>query len=342
MNIVILTLHNNNFWSKLKPKQHGSSMSISKIKEQFKNHGFKTKIFTTSDFVNNIKRISPSFLIYSGYEVSNSSYNSFIVDVITYSISLGFVPIPNIEQFKCYNNKVFMEMTKDKFPEIGNTLFETMYFGSLKELTNSIDSIHNYPKVVKGYFGAGSKSVFLAKDKKSLIKVCKKISNTSDTKLFIKDLLRVFKYKSYIRNSMHTNKFIIQNYIPKLKYDYKVLVYYDKFYVLKRNTRKNDFRASGSGLIEYNIYNKIDKSLLDYAKVCFNCLNVPFVSLDIVALEAETYFLVEFQSINFGPATQQNSDGYFMYINGNWIYKKEIIDLEIVYAESVLKFIQNP
>ena len=49
-----------------------------------------------------------------------------------------------------------------------------------------------------------------------------------------------------------------QEFIPDNKFDIRVVVIGDKAFALKRMTRKNDFRASGSGNIVYD-KNQIDE-----------------------------------------------------------------------------------
>jgi len=51
---------------------------------------------------------------------------------------------------------------------------------------------------------------------------------------------------------LHRSKFIVQEFIPDLSNDWKVLVFWDKYYVLRRKNRPNDFRASGSGLFSFD------------------------------------------------------------------------------------------
>ena len=46
--------------------------------------------------------------------------------------------------------------------------------------------------------------------------------------------------------------FYVQDFIPNNNFDIRVIVVCDKAFAIKRYVRKNDFRASGSGYIDYS------------------------------------------------------------------------------------------
>ena len=64
-------------------------------------------------------------------------------------------------------------------------------------------------------------------------------------------LFRWLRHKNYVRESWNRGKIVVQEFIPGLKNDYKVLIFGSKYYVLYRRVREGDFRASGQGLLEY-------------------------------------------------------------------------------------------
>lgn len=85
--------------------------------------------------------------------------------------------------------------------------------------------------------------------------------------------------KPYIPQSNNRKKFIVQNFIEGLDGDYRVIIYGEKYYRLYRKNRENDFRASGSGDIYFDI--ELPKGLLDYSRILYKKFNTPYVSLDI-------------------------------------------------------------
>ena len=155
----------------------------------------------------------------------------------------------------------------------------------------------------------------------------------------MQDLKNYFKHRGrIILNSKFRKKFLVQNFIPGLKNDWKVLVYGDKLYTLNRSTRKNDFRASGSGLFNYE--RTLPEGLLDFADEVVKSFNLPQLSLDI-AFNGKEFILIELQALYFGTKTIEYAPFYFKKDNGIWNIIEEKSILEKVYAESISNFIKQ-
>ena len=153
-----------------------------------------------------------------------------------------------------------------------------------------------------------------------------------------KDRLRVLKHKGYSKESLHRHKFVVQNFVPNLDNDWKVLVFGEKYYILYRKNRENDFRASGSG--NFIFKEEVPSGIFEFAQKIFNDFNVPNLSLDI-GFDGKEFCLIEFQAIQFGSTTLQKSPFYFKKENSNWVIHKEKSILEKEYADSVVKFINS-
>jgi hypothetical protein len=74
--------------------------------------------------------------------------------------------------------------------------------------------------------------------------------------------------------------------IPGLENDWKILCFGDKFFVLRRANRDNDFRASGSGKFVFR--RDLPKGMLEFALKVYLHLEVPNLSVDI-AFNGEFY-----------------------------------------------------
>ncbi|MFZ1519715.1 MAG: hypothetical protein WAU11_13105, partial [Ignavibacteriaceae bacterium] len=154
----------------------------------------------------------------------------------------------------------------------------------------------------------------------------------------VRDQIRAFKHKGYCKQSLHRRKYIIQNFIPHLKNDWKVLIYADRYYVLFRGNRKNDFRASGSGLFKF--VQAVPNGLLNFAKTIYDKCNIPNISLDI-AFDVNVFHLIEFQALYFGTTTIVKSPFYFERRNGNFALIESKSELEMVYTESIIKYLDK-
>lgn len=132
----------------------------------------------------------------------------------------------------------------------------------------------SYPKVFKLRTGAGSANVRLVKTKrkaKRLIKIAfgkgfKQYEGWSNLKEryrkyklgksnvwnLIKGVIRLFYTTDYARVAGREIGYVyFQEYIPGNDHDIRIIVVGNKAFAIKRMVRKNDFRASGSGLILY-------------------------------------------------------------------------------------------
>jgi hypothetical protein len=112
---------------------------------------------------------------------------------------------------------------------------------------------------------------------------------------------------------------VVQEYIPGLQNDWKVLVFGDKYYPLLRQTRKNDFRASGSGLLSFP--KELPDGMLDTIQTIVEYFNVPQLSADI-GYDGNRFYIFELQFIYFGTYTIEHSQFYFMNEDEKWIIKE--------------------
>ncbi|MEQ9580712.1 MAG: hypothetical protein RIM68_00895, partial [Arenibacter sp.] len=148
-------------------------------------------------------------------------------------------------------------------------------------------------------------------------------------------LYRRIKYRKHYPRKF--GKVIIQEYIPNLAYDWKILVLGNICMGGKRFVRKNDFRASGSNV--YSLAKDPPKEILDFAMNCKKKLNCPSVSLDISEQKGNIQ-LLEYQIIHFSLLTWE-SVHYFKLEKGNWI-KVEITDsMEHYIGTGILEYIND-
>ncbi len=210
----------------------------------------------------------------------------------------------------------------------------------------------NYPKVFKLRCGASGVNVKLNKNKNQAIKYIKlafgkgfpsidKISRLKDKRMrfrqnrnFINFLLVLKGYvrllfPSYDDRMLVPQKGYIyfQDFIPNNKYDIRVLVIGDKAFAKKRIARKNDFRASGSGVFDYN-----QKEMsVECIKIAFECnekLKMQSVGFDFI-LSNGSYLLLE-MSYAFISNEYNPCGGYWdknlKFHEGNFIPEKFIIE----------------
>jgi len=338
--INILVDYKGYFGSKQRSLVYRSGMDLDLISKNFNKYGYETKInkYSEIDFQKN--NYKDSLFIYTSQEDLGQHYKSYIEDVVLGLELQGAVLIPTYKFLKSHDNKVFMEIVRNgsNFNLIKN--IKSYHFGSLEDLQNSSINFE-FPVVIKNYAGAMSKGVFLANSKTELYKIAQKASRSKHYFSEFKDSLRPLRHKGYIKEAKYRNKFIVQQFIPNLKNDWKVLIYGDKYYILYRGVRKNDFRASGSGKFIFDNDNLIPDGLFDFAENVFNFFNVPNASFD-VCYDGNNFYLTEFQFVYFGTTTLEKNNCFYVKDNDNkWVKKIEPSELEKVYVDSIINYLNK-
>lgn len=336
--IYILTDYKGYFGSKQKTEWYKSGMDLSKIQSLLAANGYNPVIRCFSDINLREEDYRGKIVIYTSSEDPGYYYKDYIEDII-YALHLqGANLIPRFEFLRANNNKVFMELLRDLMPIPFIKNIQSNHFGTLEKLMERANTLA-YPVVIKSARGAMSKGVFLAKNETELIHYAKKVSKTPNLFSQLWELKNYLKLSGKIRlSSWNRKKFVVQNFVDGLSNDWKVLVFGDKYYALNRLNRKNDFRASGSGIFKFR--DDVPDSLLDFAQLVFQQFKLPNVSLDI-AYDGKELFLMEFQAIYFGTKTIENSPFYFTKSSGRWELITEEPDLEREYVQSVIQYLMQ-
>jgi glutathione synthase/RimK-type ligase-like ATP-grasp enzyme len=179
-----------------------------------------------------------------------------------------------------------------------------------------------FPKVFKLKCGAGSVNVRLVKNKRNAIRLIIKAFGRgfrNDSAPNLKELFRLYKLgKATLLNIVKgfARKFILtkfarvhgkekgyvyfQDFIRNNDSDIRVIVIGEKAFAIKRLIRKNDFRASGSGIILYS-KNDIDMRCVRIAFELAEILKVQCVAYDFLFDEINTPLITE---ISFGFVTE--------------------------------------
>lgn len=190
-----------------------------------------------------------------------------------------------------------------------------------------------WPKVFKLRGGAGAANVKLIKNKSEASRIISKafgkgfssVNRTADFKDRIKTFIRKKDFKSLgiaikglgrlfvptdfeKRNGRESGYVYFQEFIEDNSYDIRVIVIGEKAFAIKRNVRENDFRASGSGKIDY------DKDLID-----IRCVQIAFETSKKLDAQCLAY---DFVFSNGIPLIVEISYGFAMkaydYCPGYW------------------------
>lgn len=269
-------------------------------------------------------------IIYTSSEDKSLTYKAWIEDVVCHLEHLGLPIYPKYEVLRSHHNKVFMELTgKRKLGKLSVSL-AFKGFSVCSELKGKID----FPKVLKTASGAKSSGVRIVKSQKELERATRQRPFSSIALMManLKELGRQIKHHGYVREKVLFDKYILQDLVPNLNHDYKVLVYGHRVYVMKRFVRPDDFRASGSG--NFVFLSEVNDSLLDLALSICKELGLKMVALDIV-VENDKYYLIEWQGLFYGTTTAENAVVHWKKENEKWIALSDKLSIEELYIESL-------
>lgn len=328
-NIYIVTSRYNFFGRGIRGWESLDLQTFIKIFSKLGN----TQILNIDDLVN--KRFSSNDILIIGCDPSLIQ-QKYHIDVLEFLLERDHMCIyPELSLIKAHENKGYQELLKKR---LNIESLNGYYFSSL-EAINTIEL--NYPIVYKKTTGAGSSGVALVKNNSELVAIIIKnsyISWLDKLKLFVRKYSYSFEAFEEYRKSKHKiSPYVLQPFVQGLKYDYKVLCFDNKYYSLKRFVRDNDFRASGSGKLNFD---KPPISLVQFAMKIKEALGTPVISLDI-CWDGNGYNLIEFQACHFGPSTLTKSIGYYQFHNFEWQYIEEPSNLTEVFCNAYVNYISR-
>jgi hypothetical protein len=332
--LIILKDYRGAFYSSTTNARIFCSMNLERLSAHFVEKGLKVDVIEFPD-IDFRQDWSGRIILYQSAEDSGLEYKSYIEDIILGLTLAGANVIPEYKFLRAHENKAFLEILRStsRIPEV--CTLKTRVYGTYEDFFKREDS---YPVVLKMADTRGSRGVSLLHNRQEAITNLSRLTQPKLNDVFIKEIAKRFIRKNYIPYSLRTHKFIFQEYIPNLSHDYKVLIYGKRAFVLQRKVRKNDFRASGSGMFMWP--RTLPIGLLDFAWKILVGFDVPYISLDI-ALLGNTFHLIEAQFVDFGPLTAEKSNFHWQRQEDHWALMEGGVELENVLAEGVTEYIQN-
>ncbi|MFM7967752.1 RimK family alpha-L-glutamate ligase [Aeromonas sp. A-5] len=333
-NILIVTTSTGFF---AQNKMPWSSMDVRVIADFFSDAGFSVDIVDFNYLCENINGITENIIIYTSSQ--RVEHKKYIEDVV-FLLQENNVLVPSFEAFMAHDNKGFQCILDKKY---NLSLIPSKYYSDISEIDDDI----SFPCVFKPANGASSTGVSIVHDVGQLTEILNDV-NTYTIQDLKRNIKKYFFPKKYNRHweeyiSFGRKRFVLQEFIPNLKYDYKVLIFGKKFYVLKRFVAKNDFRASGSGIHARDL-TLDDKELLivlNKADEFRGSFRSHIYSLDVCVVNNVAY-LIEFQFTHVGPVTLSESGLYYARDDsGEWEVIITKSNLENEFCLAVLEYINE-
>lgn len=187
-----------------------------------------------------------------------------------------------------------------------NTFISNSYEDSLAFVENT-----EYPIIYKNYIGSASKGVHKIENKKHAERLITRIFSYKGAK-------SVFKY---IRQK---DNVFFQKFISDASYDLRIMIIGNKAFGYYRYPKKNDFKASGSGIYEKK---EIPREALILANEIKNKLNSRLMGIDLLfSPKSNRYQIIETSLFNQIDTPEQlvinGISGYYDLSTDDFLFKE--------------------
>jgi hypothetical protein len=331
--IYVLTDYRGVFYCSTKNTRELYSFDVSLLAVRFQEFGWKP-IVTKINKVDFSQDWKDRIVLYTSQN-DVTHYKSFIEDIILGLSLTGARLVPAFPFLRAHNNKVFMEILR-KISHISELdSLRSHIFGTYEEF---LESVSVFPIVAKLAAGSGSTGVMLLKSKNDAQKKLRNRLRLPINKKYLFEHLKRMLRSRHTPYSLYQNKFIVQEYVHDLFCDYKILFFGKKAFVLRREVRTNDFRASGSG--KFSFPRELPAKMLETAEQIASGLNVPYISLDVAEHHGLLY-IIEMEFLHFGMYTLEASKYFWQKGDTNWFLVEGRSENETVLVEAVNFFAQK-
>jgi glutathione synthase/RimK-type ligase-like ATP-grasp enzyme len=292
------------------------SIDIGRLRSRLEEH-FEVRTISYEDVASSGIDLTGNTIIHSSSQ--QPEYKAYIDDILLYLKARQNTLIPSIHVTRSHENKGYQELHRRL---VGLPSLGAVYLAKRSE---TIERGVRLPTVYKELSGFGSTGVKLVDSRRTLnsttrpdrtipVSLLPRIVRRVIGNHFRKHILRRRNLEPYGSYYSPLKRYVLQDFVPEMDFDYKVLIFPSKAFVLRRDVRAGDFRASGSGHFEFV---EPAPELLDYAKSVLELFQEPYLSLDII-YDGHDYHVIEFQGVHFGPYTVVSSPFHFELENNNW------------------------
>jgi hypothetical protein len=331
--LVLLT----DYRGALRQKQQiWESLDVEHLRRLLADNGIRTEVMHYERVANGRELPSQKIIHYTSTQ--DTGYHGFVDDVL-YFLHLHNRLVPRYEFFRAHENKGFQELLKK---EMGMAGLPGRYLGNEKGLSHLAGDFQ-YPQVFKPASGFMSKAVSLVESESDLRRTVRRSFRPAGLWSYrLKHLLKrlVLKKRFFpemYEDCVHSGRYVLQDFLPGAGNDWKVLVYGDHYFVMRRAVRPGDFRASGSGRFTFDAP---PDPVLDFARKVFRKLDVPMASLDIIVHEDQCH-LIEFQALHFGTVTMDCSPHRYEHGPEGWKQVTATPVLEEEYAHGLVHHLRG-
>ena len=327
MELVLLT----DYRGALRQRQQiWQSLDVEKLRALLRDRGIATEVHRFEDIAAGAVTLEGRAIHYTSTQ--DAGYRPFVDDIL-FHLAPRNTLVPRYEIFRAHENKGFQELLRRR---LDLPALPAVYFGNEKGLDGFAENF-TYPLVYKATSGYQSTGVQLVRSEAELRALVRRNNRPAGLTAYRlkeelkKNVLRDRYHPEMYTDCVRTGGYVLQDFVPGATGDWKVLVYGDHLFVMRRLVRAGDFRASGSGRFGYEVP---PDAVLDCAAGVLEKLDVPMASLDILEMDGRCH-LIEFQGLHFGTLTVDNAPWRFEQREGSWVRIEAKADLETEHAHAL-------
>ncbi|HQC64852.1 MAG TPA: hypothetical protein PK459_07115 [Anaerolineaceae bacterium] len=242
---------------------------------------------------------------------------------------MGLKVFPNINTCWCFDDKVGQKYILES---INVPIVPTYVFYDRQNALNWIKTT-DYPKVFKLRGGAGSSNVKLVRSVIEAKKLCQSafengfkanagyfsdFSTKIEKTMIARDYLGKIKRLPRLLLKIHSNNKIrarekgyiyFQDFIPNNQYDTRITIIGNRAFGFRRKVRTNDFRASGSGKLDYDMSN-INMKCISIAFKVADQLKTQSLAIDFIEDDQSNPLIMEI-SYCFASSAVKACNGFW-------------------------------
>ncbi len=246
-------------------------------------------------------------------------YRHYVNSLLPVLEKCGVVLIPSIEHILAYENKVMQTINANRLGLQTPLSFPVSTVEGLRRAAREV----GFPFVFKTPDGFRSSGVRLV---------------SSETELAGLAASR-FADGQYELGTSGVGSGVVQEFLPNLPGDWKVIIVGRAAASLYREVRPGDFRASGSGRF---VFRRAPDTMFNFVEDTRRRLGCPWISCDIAEVDGG-YRLLEFQVVHFGTRTVDTTPSHVRRRDdGHWEDFSGAVELEREMAGAIVEFYVEP
>jgi glutathione synthase/RimK-type ligase-like ATP-grasp enzyme len=310
---------------------HFEGLDLEELRAGLAAHGLSSRVLGLED--PDLLKIAadhkPVAAVYATSQLPE--YKRYVEAVVSNLDGLGVALFPALEHLLAHEDKLYQGLRLRRTDVTAPRSYPFGYLGHAYDFLAKA----TYPLVFKTPRGFGSSGVALVHSEAEGRKLAR---DHLPEKIYAGGRNIVRRAFERVRPRRGLGRILFQEFVPNCEGDWKILIWDDTACGLYRRNRPDDFRASGSGLIDFR---EVPSSVLDFAHAAMHALALPWGSFDILVQptpQGDKLWLAEYQAIHFGLTTALKGKMFYeRQPDGTWRHRTGRIAVERAMTDAIAR-----